>query len=269
MKTGLVLPLTFSLLIHLAMLSVVAVYGGGAVSVPVEGVGYIEAVIVYSPGKAKGNLGEPIDSGVGESAVRAASSVPARLMERIQPPESAEPAPELTSPEEGTPEALELEPEKAYLPVPHTRSEPKEALKTGGKGDREEVSPAPHSGAETVTEGASSPSAPAPAQAVPFGSAGGHPGWDEGEAQPWAAVPGIEKPEYPRRSRERGEQGRVVLVVEVSSSGEPEKIKILRSSGHKRLDRAAVRAVERSKFTARYGTTYRKIAFNFMLEETE
>ncbi|MCP9760931.1 energy transducer TonB [Aquitalea sp. S1-19] len=63
-------------------------------------------------------------------------------------------------------------------------------------------------------------------------------------------------PSYPERSRERGEEGRVVLRVEVGADGRVRDIAILQSSGFPRLDRAARDAVERWRFTpARRGNS--------------
>nr|WP_283773074.1 energy transducer TonB [Craterilacuibacter sp. RT1T] len=56
-------------------------------------------------------------------------------------------------------------------------------------------------------------------------------------------------PVYPERARARGEEGRVVLRVEVGADGRVRDISILHSSGFPRLDRAARDAVERWRFT--------------------
>jgi len=50
-------------------------------------------------------------------------------------------------------------------------------------------------------------------------------------------------PPYPRSARRRGMEGTVLLEVFVSAQGKPEKIKLLESSGHGVLDRAALSAV--------------------------
>lgn len=50
-------------------------------------------------------------------------------------------------------------------------------------------------------------------------------------------------PVYPRRARERGEQGTVLLEVEVLSSGRCGTINVLSSSGYALLDQAALSAV--------------------------
>uniref|UniRef100_UPI0022EAD430 energy transducer TonB n=1 Tax=Falsiroseomonas oryzae TaxID=2766473 RepID=UPI0022EAD430 len=55
-------------------------------------------------------------------------------------------------------------------------------------------------------------------------------------------------PEYPPASRIRGEQGRVVLRVQVDPGGQALDATVLASSGHAALDEAAERAVRRWRF---------------------
>lgn len=55
-------------------------------------------------------------------------------------------------------------------------------------------------------------------------------------------------PDYPRRALRRGEQGVVLLRVDVSAAGVPTSVGIVRSSRSRDLDRAAVNAVERWRF---------------------
>jgi protein TonB len=57
-----------------------------------------------------------------------------------------------------------------------------------------------------------------------------------------------EPPEYPEESRIAREQGMVILQVEVTATGEPASVSILKSSGYFRLDQAARRAVQHWKF---------------------
>ncbi len=56
------------------------------------------------------------------------------------------------------------------------------------------------------------------------------------------------KPRYPYSSRRRGEEGRVVLRVRVTVSGAPAEVRVLSSSGFRRLDQAALRAVKSWRF---------------------
>ncbi|MCW9058429.1 MAG: energy transducer TonB [Gammaproteobacteria bacterium] len=55
-------------------------------------------------------------------------------------------------------------------------------------------------------------------------------------------------PVYPRASRRRGEQGRVLLQVQVNARGLPEQVEIHEGSGYARLDTAAREAVQRWRF---------------------
>ncbi|MFC1479380.1 energy transducer TonB [Planctomycetota bacterium] len=63
---------------------------------------------------------------------------------------------------------------------------------------------------------------------------------DEGADSPGALI-GDTKPKYPRISRERGEEGIVVLSVTVSPKGKCSAVKIVSSSGYYRLDRSALK----------------------------
>ncbi len=55
-------------------------------------------------------------------------------------------------------------------------------------------------------------------------------------------------PNYPRISRRRGEQGKVLLRVKVTKTGKATLIQIKKSSGFKRLDKAARKAVSQWDF---------------------
>jgi TonB family protein len=56
------------------------------------------------------------------------------------------------------------------------------------------------------------------------------------------------KPQYPKRARELGFEGLVVLYVKVSKIGKVKNIKILSSSGHTLLDKAALNALYQWSF---------------------
>lgn len=56
------------------------------------------------------------------------------------------------------------------------------------------------------------------------------------------------RPGYPSASRRLREQGLVVLRVLVDERGRAERLHVHRSSGHARLDQAAVEAVQRAEF---------------------
>lgn len=50
-------------------------------------------------------------------------------------------------------------------------------------------------------------------------------------------------PDYPRQSRRLHEEGRVLLMVTVGTDGRVQDVRISQSSGHERLDQAALRAI--------------------------
>ncbi len=54
---------------------------------------------------------------------------------------------------------------------------------------------------------------------------------------------------YPAVSRKRGEEGSVMLAFTVSETGRVGDIQVVKSSGYKRLDTAAVKAIGNAKFT--------------------
>ena len=70
---------------------------------------------------------------------------------------------------------------------------------------------------------------------------------DKGVATEAAASTAIQ-PKYPRISQRRNEQGDVTLLVQVLASGKPGTVRVAKSSGHKRLDEAALKAVEKATF---------------------
>ena len=55
-------------------------------------------------------------------------------------------------------------------------------------------------------------------------------------------------PAYPALSRRQGEEGKVLLVVRVTAQGHAEQIQIKQSSGHPRLDEAALNALRQWRF---------------------
>lgn len=55
-------------------------------------------------------------------------------------------------------------------------------------------------------------------------------------------------PQYPTRARRRGEEGRVLLQVQVDARGLPQQVEIHEGSGHASLDAAALEAVRRWRF---------------------
>ncbi|RKX46352.1 MAG: hypothetical protein DRP64_03320 [Verrucomicrobia bacterium] len=65
------------------------------------------------------------------------------------------------------------------------------------------------------------------------------------EAQTSKAV----HPTYPRISQRRGEEGTVTLAITVLANGKAENVSVIQSSGHRRLDEAALKAARKTTFT--------------------
>ena len=57
-------------------------------------------------------------------------------------------------------------------------------------------------------------------------------------------------PTYPKRSRQRGEQGTVVLHILIKADGSVGQAKLQQSSGFSRLDKAALKAIKRWRYQA-------------------
>jgi protein TonB len=72
----------------------------------------------------------------------------------------------------------------------------------------------------------------------------------EAAAPPRYGIAGLAnpRPRYPWLSRQRGEEGRVVLRVAIDEAGHAIGVTVAASSGHGRLDRAAAAAVRRWRF---------------------
>lgn len=82
---------------------------------------------------------------------------------------------------------------------------------------------------------------------------------------PARLVAGMESdrpPVYPEMARRRGQQGRVLLQVDVSAQGTPVEVTIAQSSGFASLDDAALRAVQQWRFlpATRGGTPVAAVA---------
>lgn len=81
-------------------------------------------------------------------------------------------------------------------------------------------------------------------------------------------------PEYPEKARREGREGRVLLRVLVDEQGRSKSTEVNRSSGSEALDRAAVQAIRRWRFSpARYGNkpveNWVKIPIDFRLTDAK
>ncbi len=73
-------------------------------------------------------------------------------------------------------------------------------------------------------------------------------------------------PVYPRRSYELGQQGIVLLHAEVMPNGKPKTLKVFKSSGHRRLDMAALAAVKKWEFeTDMKGNAWVRVPVRFVI----
>ncbi len=61
-------------------------------------------------------------------------------------------------------------------------------------------------------------------------------------------VPGNRPPHYPSAARRRGDEGTVVIGVDISAAGRGERVEIIQSSGYNTLDEAALEAVREWRF---------------------
>ncbi len=57
------------------------------------------------------------------------------------------------------------------------------------------------------------------------------------------------RPDYPKESRQAGEEGDVVLEIRVTAKGRVDAVQVITSSGFSRLDEAAIRAAQSARFT--------------------
>jgi periplasmic protein TonB len=79
------------------------------------------------------------------------------------------------------------------------------------------------------------------------------------------------EPTYPATSRRLGEEGSVQLRVFVDEKGRPQDVAVDRSSGHSRLDQAAISAVKRWRFQPATGGsgpigTWSRVTITFRLQ---
>jgi len=94
-----------------------------------------------------------------------------------------------------------------------------------------------------------------------------HPGLERTEA----TVLFLPEPKYPHLSRKWGEEGRVVLEVELGARGNVLGARVVESSSYARLDRAALEAVKEAAYNpaVEEGTPVRskaRVAYRFELE---
>lgn len=82
---------------------------------------------------------------------------------------------------------------------------------------------------------------------------------------PVRAAGSIPTPPYPPLSQAENEQGTVVLEVLVAPGGKVQNVRVARSSGYRRLDRAAVQGARNGRFEASVWTAF-KVSVKFSLD---
>lgn len=152
------------------------------------------------------------------------------LIEEMPPP-APEPEPEILPESEPEPlqkeEAEEMPPEPEILPEPVATPQP-----TPQATPRPASTPRPQ-------QAKPRPSAPAPRPVVNRVV----------EARPDASRNA--PPRYPESARRAKQEGRVMVRASISAEGRVQSVRVLRSSGHSVLDRAALDAVRRWRFVPR------------------
>lgn len=157
-------------------------------------------------------------------ASAASDPVPETKPEKTPPPPELEPVRELPP-----------EPDAVELPVPD------EARVTMETPEAQET-PEPQKPEEPPKEEPKEPPRPA---SVATAAVAPRQARVDAPVRPKKAI----KPDYPKGARQRGEQGDVVLELEVNAAGRVEGVRVVRSSGFSELDDAAVRAARAARFT--------------------
>lgn len=159
-------------------------------------------------------------------------------------------APALPPPRAETPPLPAPEPAPAPTPVPVPKPKAKARPKTVEP--VRQAAPVPQPTADVT---AATP-APVAASAIPVAAATAPPAPTLVEARFDADYLRNPAPVYPPMSRRRGEQGKVLVLVEVTPGGLAGEVSLRESSGYPRLDEAALKAVRGWRFVpARRGET--------------
>lgn len=243
----------------------------------------IGVAIVHAAGLlALTGVGEPRPSAPPQPpvAVMVDFVAPAPPSPELAPPRPPQPAPpppakqpeaqpqtESSAPKPTTEPPVPRPPRESPAPKPPTVQEASSAAPSEPS-SAASVAPADASPSAVGAQEAQAPiSAPPPSKNGPEGA-----GLPTISASADAAYLNNPRPAYPTISRRRGEEGRVVLKVLVSSNGRPDVVEVAESSGHPRLDEAARKAVHAWRFVpARRGEeavdSWLRVPIVFRLEE--
>ena len=171
------------------------------------------------------------------------------------------PAP--VTPPKALPEPAPVKLQPAKKPVVKPKQE-QLAAKSPVPTEKKQAEPAPEppKPAEQVKESVPAPAAtPKPASTAPVTLS----------SELAVSCPKLTPPEYPAISRRMGEEGKLILRVELDENGHIDNAKVLNSSGYERLDAAALSAVKswQCNPSLRDGQPVRAVAlqpFNFVLQ---
>jgi len=171
------------------------------------------------------------------------------------PPESQEPVPPDPVPPEPDPQPQPEPPPPDPVPTPEPPPIPSPALDLASPKVDPPPKPEPRHAPPKVAPALHRPSA----RTIPNPSATASTATGAASGQPTAGAAGASgnsklrprynpRPDYPPDAKSAGQQGVVMISVEVDSSGAPSSVQVSRSSGFPRLDEAAVAAVRRWRF---------------------
>lgn len=165
---------------------------------------------------------------------------------------------QLGTPSESTP--IRMNVLTIELPAPRQQEIPKPVVQQPKPKPKAPARPAPRPAAPAAPQPVTT-TAPAAAQAPPSSAVAPQPAMPAKEETPSPPAPVAvtaarfdadylqnPAPVFPALSRKLQEEGKVLLLVQVSAKGEPENVQIKQSSGFRRLDEAAMNAVRKWRF---------------------
>jgi periplasmic protein TonB len=158
--------------------------------------------------------------------------------EPTPPPVQPEPPPPTPLPTPPEPEQ-EAQPVPAEPPPPVQKPSPKQPATA-----RAHRAPSPPNASRTPSQ----PASPSEQASAAVGSAGPTVTAAIVPPRPVAGMETNRAPIYPEIARRRGEEGRVMLRVDVSADGMPLDVSVAGTSGHPSLDSAAISAVRQWRF---------------------
>jgi protein TonB len=256
------LAVFLSLALHAALFLVFAPYEG--------------AKVIFEPGVSAVTL-DIMPSVASRAALRRGSGpavVPVQPPPKppvVEPPKPP-PAPQPVVEPAPVPPEPKAQPEPVAVPTPAAEPTPPTPSPIAAQ-----PAPAPQQAPSLPSAAAPAPvedATPGPEEAAAVNSVDANADTSRhGVTAPASAV-GLTQPVYPLYSRRHGEEGTVVMEVEILATDEHGRIEVVQSSGYSRLDRAAVDALNEAKYVAarRAGvpiTTTKRFAFTFRLEGSE